>query len=146
MANLTVKVEGIDSVEKFLKRKRQEIFSAGAEVVNEYIKRVLASAKSKIHHISGETAASLDHNVWKYTNTAVGKAGTIKATKEECIRANSLEYGHALPGGGKDSGVKEKNVVKTVKPHPFMRPALAEIKTPFKRDMQKAIQDVADRG
>jgi hypothetical protein len=134
---VSVKIEGIDDVKRFLRRKHKEIFDAGADVIDEHSDKVLTSAKSKINSISGETAASLKKKVEKTKNAVVSRVGTIDATKEECIRANSLEYGHAAPN--------DRGGVKIVEEHPFERPALAEDKRSFVHDMKQRIQDVADR-
>jgi hypothetical protein len=136
---VTIKLDGVNNIYKVFNRKRTKIIEAAQRAEEEVSQSILQSAKSKIQSISGETAASLDARLVHKSKTAVvSKIGTLDGTKEECVRANSLEYGHAAPGEGKDSGVK--NPVKTVPAHPFVRPAIKEHKAKFKRKMKEAIQ------
>jgi hypothetical protein len=138
MAGITVKLEGIPSVQKFLKEKRKEIFDAGFEVIDRHADKQLSTAKGKIKNKTGRMASILKKESWKYTNSAGSKIGPLGASKEDAIAWNSYEYGHAAPG--KAGGVK---VVQGSK---VLRSTIAEDKSSFKRDIQKAIQDVADRG
>ena len=135
---ITIKLEGVQNLEKLWAKKRKEIIDGGERVIKQHNQKILQSAKSKIHHISGETAASLKAEVvLKGQGVVVSRIGTLGGTKEEAIRANSLEYGHAAPGnaGG----------VKVVPPYPFMRPATEEDRSLFKKDMKNEIQRVIEK-
>jgi hypothetical protein len=145
VAVVTVKLEGIENVRKFFNEKRKEVIDGGERVIKRHMKKIETSAKSKIRNISGETADSIKAEVdGKGKDFVVAKVGTLGGTKEEAIRANSLEYGHASPGKGKDSGTRHP--VKTTPEHPFIRPAIDEDKNSFKADMKTEIQKVIEKG
>ena len=151
MARITIKLEGIESISKLFDEKGRQIIDSGEKVIRRHMGKVLNSARSKIHNISGETAESLKAKVSAKRKTFVtAEIGTIDGTKEEAIRANSLEYGHAFPGQGKDSvGARKSKQAKSsgsVPAYPFIRPAIDEDKRTFKADMKSEIQKVIERG
>lgn len=148
---VTVKLEGIQSVSKLFDEKGKQIIEGGEKVIRQHMEKVLNSARSKIHNISGETAASLKAKVdGKGKTFVVAQIGTLGGTREEAIRANSLEYGHAFPGQGKDSiGLRKSKKAKSsgsVPAYPFIRPAIDEDKNSFKADMKSEIQKIIERG
>jgi hypothetical protein len=151
MAQITIKLEGITNISKLFDEKGRQIIDGGEKVIKQHMDKVLNSARSKIHSVSGETAESLKAKVSAKRKTYVtAEIGTIDGTKEEAIRANSLEYGHAFPGQGRDSiGVRKSKQAKSsgsVPAHPFIRPAIDEDKRAFKTDMKNEIQKVIERG
>jgi hypothetical protein len=145
----TVRIEGIENVTKFFEQKSREIIDEGQRVEEKHMNKILDSARSKINNISGETANSLKAKITAKSKTfVVAEIGTLGGTKEEAIRANSLEYGHALPGRGRDTVGKRawksgKNQ-EDVPAQPFIRPAIDEDKNAYRLDMKKGIQKVCD--
>jgi hypothetical protein len=127
MAKITVKVEGADKLKKILREK----------VMDQHMDKQLSAARSKIHHISGETAASLKVKFdLKGKGALVGRIGAFDCTAEEAIRANSLEYGHAAKGNSRGP--------KVVPAYPFLRPALYEDERAYKRDLREAVRKVIE--
>jgi hypothetical protein len=148
---INVKLEGITDVSKFFNEKGNQVIQGGEKVIRRHMDKILNSAKSKINSKSGETARTLKAKVTAKGKTfVVAEIGTLSGTKEEAIRANSLEYGHAFPGQGKDSiGLRKSKQAKksgSVQAHPFIRPAIDEDKRPYKHDMQTEINKIIERG
>lgn len=54
-------------------------------------------------------------------------------------RAVFLEYGHALPDGGRKPGRSRKSIIKSVRPYPFFRPALRSSYRVIHKIMEKEI-------
>jgi hypothetical protein len=144
MPTITIKLDNVKDVAKFYQKKKAEI-RAGAERVEERnAPRTLALIRSKIHNITKETRSS--YNVGKVykTNASVSiVVGTMGGTKNDAIRALSLEYGHAAPKRGKDSKFKKPS--KDVPAHPHVRPAVDETKKPFVSDMRQELNKICDK-
>jgi hypothetical protein len=133
MAKITIKIEGADKLKQILQEKRNDVLAAGEKVISQHMDKQLSAAKSKIHHISGETAASLKVKFdLKGKGALVGRIGAFDCTAEEAIRANSLEFGHAAKGNSRGP--------KIVPAYPYLRPALYEDERAYKRDLREAIR------
>lgn len=165
---VAIKLEGIEDMRKFFKEYTLKIIPAAEKGIKQGMHMVCLSAKAKIHNISGETAASLGEIIdGKGKSFVVGHVGTLGQSKEACIRANALEYGHASAGKGIVAARAERRekiaageifkrrkkrtgswtsvaVKKVVPPHPFIRPALDEnriaIKQILKAELERAIR------
>jgi 6-phosphogluconate dehydrogenase (decarboxylating) len=136
MARVTIKVEGIKDLKKFLQIKGDKVMAAGEAVIKDHLNKQLSLAKANIHNVSGETASSLSAKIdGKSQSYVVGKVGAFNSA-EDAIRANSLEFGHAAPN--KAGGVK------LTPAHPFLRPAIDSDKKLFKKDFKAAIKKVIE--
>lgn len=143
MGSVTIKLEGITSFSQMSTETKRDVVIAGGSVIKQHCTKIQNMTRSKINNITGETGATIKTKVEDGKNYSVGKIGTIDATKEEAIRFNSLEYGHAAPGKGKDSGISKP--VKVVAPRPTLRPSIDEDKSSFKKDMESNIKTVVER-
>lgn len=141
---ISVKIDGIENIKKYFDDKNRQVIQAGQIVINEHMNKILNMAKSKIKHISHETEQSLKAKIDGVGKTyVVAHIGTLGASKNAAIRANSLEYGHAFPARGKDTigktAWKSGGNQKDVAPKAFIRPSLEEDRRQYKRDMEKEI-------
>lgn len=137
---MTVKLEGTKDVIKNLNKYRDKAKKARLKTIKKTARLVTMTARNNIgrggQFPSSRTGELKSLIKWKidghgegYTVAHVGVLDD--ATKEQAIKANSVEYGHALPGGGKDS--KVRNPIKHVPAHPFLRPAKDKHKKTIKK-------------
>jgi hypothetical protein len=165
---VAIKLEGIEDMRKFFQEYTLKVIPAAKNGIETGMNMILRSARAHIHSISGETADSLGAAIdGKGKTFVVAHIGTLGQSKEAVIRANALEYGHALAGQGIDAARADRReriaagetfkrrrkktgswtseaVKKIVPPHPFIRPAIEEnraaIKQILKAELERALR------
>lgn len=163
-------IDGVQNIMKSIDKYGPELKKVLGPAVKAGADLIKADAKNRIHHISGELAESITSEVtWAKSNTAAYAGCFIDAdpvyTKsgQRYFVANAVEYGHYGPGSGGFTALKvdaEGNFVtykrgkkkgrikvaskktKTVKPHPFMRPALKAKKTEVINAIESRVKQV----
>jgi len=150
----TVKLEGMEEVFKNLRKYGDKVSKAneaaakrGSQVVLEEIWDNIGKGAPYPEWITGELENSIKSKIDGVGKTfAVAHIGTLDATKEQAIIANSVEYGHAFPGQGRDvigktEHSKSKMSENRVKAYPFARPAIKSSKRKvnkiYKEELQK---------
>jgi hypothetical protein len=137
MAQITIKLDGIQDVHKLFKEKGEGIIGAGQRVIEEHNKKIIALTVSKIKNKTGEMASLLKSKVnSKGRNYVAASVGTLDATKEQAIAWNAYEYGHAAPG---DAGG-----TKIVQGSKVLRSSVDEDKASFRNDMKIEIKKVIE--
>jgi hypothetical protein len=134
---ITIKLEGVESLSKFLESQNDKILNEVENVMAQHAERQLADARSRINSISGETAKSLRViSVWKGKKTTGCMVGPDPNSLPAIIRARSLEYGHAAKNN--------KGGTKIVPAHPYLRPAFESDKRKAKADIKTTVQKIID--
>jgi HK97 gp10 family phage protein len=149
----SVKLEGMEEVFKNLHKYGKKVKQANEVAVKRGSEVILHKAWDNIgkgdpypEWITGELENSIKAKVDGVGETyAVAHIGTLEATKEQAIIANSVEYGHAFPYQGRDRNKKKhaenKATGNRVKAYPFMRPAIKSTKQKaakiYKEELQK---------
>ena len=99
-------------------------------------------AKRKVRVRTGELRDSIKVKPSNYRNggyvIGVFDANKVDFEKSKGAKAVYVEYGHAAPNQGRGSGVKRRDITKSVKPSPFLRPAMRAIK----RNTNRFFEDV----
>ncbi|HYH05379.1 MAG TPA: HK97-gp10 family putative phage morphogenesis protein [Bacillota bacterium] len=155
--NSKVNIDGMDEVLKNLQKYGQEVKKANKQAVEHGAKMIVEAAKDNIgkggpfpEWITGELENLIKYKVDGVGNTyAVAHIGTIGASKEQAIKANAVEYGHAKRGQGRGViGKKAWKVINTagkVKEKPYLRPALKSSKkivsSIYEEEVRKVIKD-----
>jgi HK97 gp10 family phage protein len=149
MANVSISASDIKAVIQELEKWGKKLGDGMEDPTKRGMEIIAKKAKNKIHNISGETAASIKTKIdGKGKNYVVGHIGTIGGTKEEAIRANSLEFGHAYPRKGRDSlGKREWTSNReggegNVKAYPFVRPALKGSRRVVTAEYEKEVRKI----
>jgi len=149
MANVSISTSDIKAVIQELEKWGKKLGDGMEAPTKRGMDIIAKKAKNKIHNISGETAASIKTKIdGKGRNYVVGHIGTIDGTKEEAIRANSLEFGHSHPGEGRDSFGKQQwtsdreGGADRVEAHPFIRPALKGSRRVVTAEYEKEIRKI----
>jgi len=101
--------------------------TANEEGANAVLEKAKAIRATDIQNISGELDRALRkrRSIFNNTDFIVGVFAEVTPEWEDSLGARAIfvEFGHAAPGMGRGN-VKRSEVVKAVKPHPFLRPAL----------------------
>jgi HK97 gp10 family phage protein len=151
----SVSIEGIEEVLKNFKKYGEKVKQAnkttaerGSQVILEEIWDNIGKGSPYPEWITGELENSMEAKIDGIGKTfAVAHIGTLSATKEQAIIANSVEYGHAFPGLGRDSIGKwqwtsdREGGEDRVKAYPFARPAIKssnrKVNKIYKEELQK---------
>lgn len=152
-----IKIQGMEELRRNLKKYGEKVSKAneiaaekGAEVILHEAWDNIGKGKPYPEWITGELENSIKSKIdGVRKDSAIAHIGTLGATREQAIKANSVEYGHAFPGMGRDN----KNIGKRkhaenkakgigrVKAYPFMRPAIKSTKRRvvkiYKSELQK---------
>ena len=132
-----------------LQEARKPIVEKGLQIIVNLWKAKLAA-----HRLTGKFESEATYKLDDHKrNFTVGRVGGLNADKDTAIGMNALEYGHALPGQGRDTKLAERNVRraagekiarskkgtrwtdsinKKIAAVPTIRPALDESKKPIR--------------
>ena len=149
-----IKLEGTEEVFKNLRKYGEKVSKAneaaakrGSKVILEEMWDNIGKGDPYPEWITGELENSIKSKIDGVGKTyAVAHIGTIGATKEQAIIANSVEYGHAFPYQGRDRIGKRKHseskaADNRVKAYPFARPAIKakkyKVRKIYKQELQK---------
>jgi hypothetical protein len=149
----SIKLEGTEEVFKNLRKYGEKVSKAneaaakrGSKVILEEMEDNIGKGKPYPEWITGELENSIKSKIDGVGKTfAVAHIGTLDATKEQAIIANSVEYGHAFPYQGRDRNKKKhaenKAAGNRVKAYPFARPAIKakkyKVRKIYKQELQK---------
>jgi hypothetical protein len=97
--------KNFEEYRRVLQKERVPIIQKGMDIILKAWKSKLRSHR-QTGRFESQAADKIDGNGKNFT---VGHIGNIGAPKEDAIGLNALEYGHALPGQGKDSMLAERN-------------------------------------
>lgn len=106
-------------------------------------RHVLMGAKRRVRRQSGELASAIRLKESRYNGYIVGvfAANTTPWEKSLGARAVFIEFGHAAPNRGRGN-IRRKNIVKTVSPYPFIRPALRAARSQVLRHFKRELKNV----
>jgi HK97 gp10 family phage protein len=127
----TIKVEGVEALQKAFEEKRKEIEQATAETLNECADLVVESAKDKVLVLTGETQRAID-----------------KSEVENKEGVMDIEVGIRNEPPFRKDGFKarfqEKGTSKQ-RAHPFLRPALIENKDAINEKMTGVLSKAVEK-
>jgi len=132
-----ITMEGIPELQKTFESRRKEIEQVFINDLNEGADAIKASAKSKVHSISGDLEGSIDRNeVWNrdgkidvYIGVDVNEEFTPTG-----LYGIAVEKGHVMENG-----------TSRVPAHPFLRPALNENKAQIESKIESDLNEVIEK-
>jgi len=127
----TIKVEGVEALQKAFEEKRKEIEEATAEALNESADLVVESAKSKTWVRTGETQSAIDKS------EVLNKEGVMDI-------AVGIRKEKPFGKSGFKALFQEKGTSKQ-KAHPFLRPALLENKDEINEKMTGVLKKAVEK-
>lgn len=124
-----VKIEGIEDIRKALEGKAEEVKKAVMKDLRSGADEVIASAKSKVHSISGDLVAAINKNEARdrngYMDIYVGIEKNEKFSKEDKYYPRFVEKG-----------------TSKMKARPYLTPALNEKKAQIQSKIESDLKAV----
>ena len=126
-----IKIEGIPELQKAFEAKRKEIEEAVIRDLGEGADVIIASAKSKVHNISGELSRAINKDkIWN-------KNGKISIHV-------GVEVSGVFSADGYYARFVEKGTSK-MKAHPYLRPAFNENKAKISNKIESDLKGIIGR-